>query len=167
MTERLTIETGAPCGLIAVELWDGAVNPRLAEALGALPPIGRSASLGDGWRAIRVEPAVWWLSGPRDGAPPVLDRLAATLGGSGAVVDLAGGFVPVRIAGEGWRELLTMGGVFDAEDPAFASDCTAGTILHHVAVRYDVVAADEVRAYVPPSYVDHLLHHWRAAAARM
>lgn len=164
MIDRPAVSLAPPFALIAVEAW-GAFDPaRLGAAFGnAAPPAPlASADAGDGWRALWVEPGVWWLYGAQ---ARLADRLAAAeaaLGDAGTAVDLTGGFAQARIEGRGWRDRLMVGGVFDAEDPAFAPGRTAGTLLHHVAVRYDVVTAGEVRVFAPPSYMEHLLHHWAA-----
>lgn len=159
-----------PAGLIALELWtaEGAGFQRAGEALGwSLPGLGRSADLGEEWRALRVEPTVWWLSGPYADLPSRLAFLEAVLGDSGAVTDLSGAFMRVAVSGPLWRDLLMIGGVFDAEDTAFGPGATAGTILRQIGVRHDVVADDRVHIHLPPSYGDHLLTHLRAAAARL
>ncbi len=168
MTDHPTrIEALPPAALIAFELWDdtGGAARRLADALGgALPDPGRSTSLAGGWRAIRIEPTVWWLSGPLTGLEDRTVRLTATLGEEGAVTDLTGGFVRLAAGGPGWRTLLMFGGVFDAEDPAFDPGATVGTILHHVAVRYDVAGEDLVHIHVAQSYAVDLLAQMRTAA---
>ncbi len=167
VTEPVVIAVVEPFALVAVELWEPAAEVAVADAIDATPPLpGLSAALGEGWRAIRVEPLVWWLRGPLCGLARMMARLEAPLAGTGVAVDLTGGFAQLRIAGPGWRDLLMIGGVFDAEDPAFGAGCTASTVLHHVAVRYDVVGPDEVSAYAPPSHLEGLLHHWRGAAGR-
>jgi heterotetrameric sarcosine oxidase gamma subunit len=89
------------------------------------------------------------------------------LGEDGAAIDLSGGFAGLEIVGPGWRELLMVGGVFDAEDPAFGPGSTAGTILHHAGVRYDVIDDDRVHILVAPSYALDLLDHLRVAASRL
>ena len=142
--------------MIAVEVWG---DP---SGVAARPPDpGRSGDAGGGWRAIRVEPTVWWLSGPLADVERRLLEVSAALAIEGAATDLTGAFVRVRIAGSGWRERLMTGGVFDAEGAGFGADSTAGTLLHHVSVRYDVVDDDAVDVYVAPSYLDDLLHHLR------
>ena len=163
------IERAPPRALIAVEVWSdaAAAAARLAAALGGgLPGLNRSADLAGGWRTIRVEPTVWWLSGPLDGLADRLERLEVALGDDGAATDLSGGFVVLSLAGAGWRERLMFGGVFDAEDPGFGPGSTAGTLLHHVAVRYDVRGEEKVDVHLAPSYADDLLHHLRGPAAR-
>ena len=141
-----------PCGLIAVETWNASRAPVVA--------------IDEPWRMIRVEPTVVWLRGPLDEADAVLARATETLGETGAATDLSGGFERIRISGPGWRAALMFGGVFDAEDPAFGPGATAGTLLHHLAVRYDVIDADTVEIYVAPSYAADLLHHLHDAARK-
>src|ERR1700678_2597984 len=98
-----------PAALIAVDIWGAfdAVAARLGEALGgALPDLLRSADVGGGWRALRVEPTVWWLIGPLTGLEAGFAAAEAALGEDGAAVDLSGGLARLEIAGPGWRELL-------------------------------------------------------------
>jgi sarcosine oxidase gamma subunit len=52
------------------------------------------------------------------------------------------------------------GGVFDAENPAFAPGCSAATIIDHVNVRLHVVGENACDAYVPASYSSGLMHFW-------
>jgi heterotetrameric sarcosine oxidase gamma subunit len=138
-----------PNALIAVEIWFGA----------ELGPV-------EGDRTIRVEPTVWWLSAPLSGAAALIRRLEDEVGERGAVTDISGAFSRLRLSGPRWRAALMIGGVFDAEDPRFGSGATAGTILNHAAVRYDVISEDAVEIYVPPSHVADLVHHLRGAADR-
>ncbi len=142
-----------PCGLIAVETWIAAPDVIL--------------TLAGSWRSTRVEPTVWWLRGPLDALDDTLARLTSALANDGAITDLSGGFDRLRISGPAWRSALMFGGVFDAEDPAFRPGSVAGTILHHMAVRYDVIDDHTVEIFVPPSYAADLLNHLRAAISRL
>jgi heterotetrameric sarcosine oxidase gamma subunit len=163
------VELMPSAALIAFELWGGG-DPgvsRIGRMLGgALPELRRSADMAGGWRAIRLEPTVWWLSGPFADLDSQFARLEAMLGDQGAATDLSGAFVCIAVAGPAWRKVLMIGGVFDAEDPTFGPGSTAGTILHRVGVRHDVVARDHVNVYVAPSYAEHLLTLLRASARR-
>lgn len=165
-----TVRALGPAALIAVDVWSGldAAAARLGEALGGeMPGLLGSADLGDGWRAVRVEPTVWWLAGPPTAVEAGLAAMETALGEDGAAVDLSGGFARLEVAGPAWRELLMIGGVFDAEDFAFGAGATAGTILHHAGVRYDVVDDHRVHILVAPSFAQDLLAHLRTAAARL
>lgn len=158
-----TLELAA---LIVVDIWRDAPKSvdRLGDALsGAMPTIGRAIDLADDWRALRIEPTVWWLAGPLAASNDMFARVVGALGDDGGATDLTGGFARIRIAGPDWRTILMFGGVFDAEDPAFGGGSTVGTMLHHMAVRYDVVAADTVDVFVAPSYASDLLHNLRGA----
>jgi len=164
------VQAVGPAALIAVEAWSAfdAAAARVGEVLGGvLPDLLGSSDLAGGWRAVRVEPTVWWLTGPLAGLEAAFDAVETALGEDGAAVDLSGGFTRLEIAGPAWRELLMVGGVFDAEDPDFAPGSTVGTILHHAGVRYDVVDDRRVHILVAPSYAADLLDHLRAAAARL
>ncbi len=170
LSSSTAVEVAESAALIAVDLWSDL--PAGAEPVGAclggrLPDLGRSAPLAGGWRAIRVEPTVWWLSGPLAGLEAQLANLEPALADSGAATDLSGGFFRIRIRGPHWRDVLMSGGVFDAEDPGFGPGSTAGTILHHAAVRHDVTDGETVDVYVAPSYLEDMLHHLRSALARL
>lgn len=162
MTEPVTIDVRPAADLRALEVWGdaGAVAARLAPAFGFDPP-GPGRAAGDAALfALRLEPAVWWVGGER------LDPAAveAALAGDGALTAIGGGLQRVRLAGPGWRGLLMVGGVFDAESPAFAPGCVAATVIEHVMVRLHVAAEDACDAYVPSSHADDLLAFWRKAA---
>jgi heterotetrameric sarcosine oxidase gamma subunit len=148
--------------LQALEIWSEApaVAKRFAAATGfALPPMGRSAGT-DALRLIRYESTVWLVEGNASALPGILAA-------DGSLTPIGGGLVRVRISGEGWRTLLMEGGVFDAENPAFAPGCSAATIIDHVAVRLHVVSDDACDAYVPASFSAGLVHFWETAAGSL
>jgi heterotetrameric sarcosine oxidase gamma subunit len=156
----VTISTLPAAPLHALEIWSNAsaVAKRFRAAAGfALPETGRSAG-SDALRLIRYEPTVWLIEGD-------VSELAPILGDDGALTAIGGGIVRVRLSGKGWRTLLMEGGVFDAENPAFAPGCSAATIIDHVAVRLRVVSEDTCDAYVPLSFSQGLIHFWEKAAA--
>ena len=159
---NVTITPLPSAPLYALEIWGNApaAAKRFESAKGfALPPMGRSGGT-DTLRLIRYEPTVWLVEG--DASP-----LSAILGDDGAITAIGGGIVRVRLSGEGWRTLLMEGGVFDAENPAFAPGCSAATIIDHVAVRLHVVSDDACDAYVPASYSAGLMHFWEVAAGSL
>ncbi len=158
MTDPLEISARPPEPLVQIELWGdvAAVERRLGAGL---PKAGRSTTLNES-RIMWWEPKVWLVRGSSTG-------WAEALAEDGAAIDVTGAFSRLRITGAAWRELLMIGGVFDAESPAFAPDCIAGTVIHHLPVRLDVVDAQTVDAYTPPSYAAELAHHWEAAARRI
>jgi heterotetrameric sarcosine oxidase gamma subunit len=156
----ITLLPAAP--LHAFEIWSNAsaVAKRFEAATGfALPPTGRSTG-ADALRLIRYEPTVWLVEGN-------VVALPAILGEDGTITAIGGGIVRVRLSGQGWRTLLMEGGVFDAENPAFAPGCSAATIIDHIAVRLHVVGDDACDAYVPASFSAGLLHFWEAAAGSL
>jgi heterotetrameric sarcosine oxidase gamma subunit len=156
---NVTITTLPAAPLHALEIWSNAaaVAKRFKAATGfALPAMGRSAE-SDAMRLIRYEPTVWLVEGDVSTLPPIL-------GDDGALTAIGGGIVRVRLSGKGWRTLLTEGGVFDAENPAFAPGCSAATIIDHVAVRLHVVSEGTCDAYVPLSFSQGLIHFWEQAA---
>jgi sarcosine oxidase gamma subunit len=56
------------------------------------------------------------------------------------------------------------GGVFDAENPAFAVGSSATTIIDHVNIRLHVLSENTCLAYVPLSYTQGIIHFWQEAA---
>ena len=163
----LQIATAPADTLLLIAIWGDVetVGTRLAEALGALPAVGRAAVAG-ARRTLWWEPRTWLVCAPADDRDVTAERLAERVGGDGAVTDVSGGWRRIRVQGPRWRELMMLGAVFDAESASFEPGCVAGTIIHHLPVRLDVVAHDIVDAYTPPSYADELLHHWTAARRR-
>ena len=148
--------------LHALEIWSNApdVAKRFEAATGfALPPLGRSAGT-DALRLIRYEPTVWLVEGDASVLPNILAE-------DGSLTPIGGGIIRVRISGTGWRTLLMEGGMFDAENPAFAPGCSAATIIDHVAVRLHVVSDETCDAYVPASYSAGLVHFWDEAAGNL
>ncbi len=158
MTDPLEITVLPSEPLVQIEVWGdvAAVERRLGASL---PTAGRSTML----HAARVmwwEPKVWLVRGANTDLTEILAE-------DGAAIEVTGAFSRLRITGAAWRELLMIGGVFDAEAPAFGPECIVGTVMHHLPVRLDVIDALTVEAYTPPSYAAELAHHWRAAARRI
>lgn len=144
--------------LYAIEIWSNAraVATRFEAATDfALPFMGRSAG-NEAMRLIRYEPTVWLVEGDAT-------TLSAILGDDGALTAIGGGIVRFRLSGKNWRALLMESGVFDAENSDFTAECSAATIIDHVAVRLHVVSEDECDAYVPRSFSEGLLHFWQQA----
>jgi heterotetrameric sarcosine oxidase gamma subunit len=165
--QMLTITPLPAAPLHALEVWSNAlaVANRFAAATGfALPPMGRAGGT-DALRLIRYEPTVWLVEGDASALPAILGP--EILGDDGAITAIGGGIVRVRLSGKGWRTLLMEGGVFDAENPAFAPGCSAATIIDHIAVRLHVVSDDVCDAYVPASFGAGLVHFWETAAASL
>ena len=167
--DLVSLQTPEPSRLLRFEIWSGhkAAQARLAKALGGpLPGVCKSADLGAA-RLIWVEQNTWLVrTSPADG-DETLATLTKALGKDGSTTDMSGALRRLRISGPGWRTLLTIGGVFDAESPTFAPGCMAGTIVAHSPVRYDVISEDCVDAYTPPSYAPDLFGFWCEAAERL
>ena len=163
----LAIEPAVADALLAIELWDDAegASADLAGLIGPLPAPCRAAPSGL-HRVLWWEPQTWLVRAPLDLRDSLPEPLTAALEGRGAVTDVSGGFRRIRARGSKWRELLMIGGVFDAEH-GFPVGSVVGTVIHHLPVRLDAVDADTVDAYVAPSYAEELLHHWRKAQARL
>jgi heterotetrameric sarcosine oxidase gamma subunit len=155
--------------LIQIETWGdvASVSARI-EAMLKLPLPAPCRSTGDGdHRLMWWEPQTWLLRAPGEARQGLRTQLQALLGEDGAETDLSGAFQRIRLEGGKVRDLLMIGAVSDAESSAFAPGCIAGTVLHHLPVRLDVVAEGLIDAYTPPSYAEALLHHWRIGAARL
>ncbi|MFM5916038.1 MAG: hypothetical protein ACKOOL_00720 [Novosphingobium sp.] len=149
----------APAPLHVLELWSNPAKAaaRIRKACGiGVPPFGQAAGEA-GLTLIRFEPTVWLVEG--DTA-----TITGALGDDGALTAMGGGIVRVELCGPGWRRLLMEGGVFDAENPAFAPGCSASTVIDHVNVRLHVVSKDSCVAYVPASYAADMIAFWEAAA---
>ncbi len=131
----------APAGdVIVLDMWEG--EPNL-----------------DGLRALKVEPRRWWLIG----AGAQAERIAASLGDSGALAPIGGGLVRATLTGPDWRELLTISGIFDVEDPGFGPGDVAGTVIHHVAVRIVPTGDTACEVYFASSYAPSLIELWQRA----
>ncbi len=161
MTDVEILPTDA---LIAIDLW-GAAEDVAARLDCGLPAPCRALAWGE-HRILWWEPTVWLVRAPRSEREATLEILTAAVGDDGAATDLSGAFTRIRITGEGWRDLLMIGGVFDAEAPSFGMGSVAGTAIHHMPVRLDVVDETIVDAYTPPSYAEALLGHWRRSLVR-
>ena len=142
MTDGDVTVNVAPAGdVIALDLW----GDEDAQAV-----IGDVAML---W----VEPRRWWLPGAGDR----IAALTETIGDRGACAPIGGGLVRATFAGPGWRGLLMVAGLFDAEDPGFGPGAVASTVLHHVPVRIAVTADDMCDVYCTTSYAPALIDLWR------
>ena len=169
MTEPLEtgvqVEPAASATLLIVEIW-GDVAVVEARLRATLPAPGKALAAA-GWRALWWEPETWLIRPAAEADSTVAAGLSAAIGGEGALTDVSGAFRRIVLQGPAWRSLLMIGGVFDAESPSFGPGCVAGTVIHHTPVRLDVLSPTTVEAYVPPSYAEDLLHHWRRSAARL
>jgi len=155
----VTIEACAPEALLRLEFWDAPVASGLPAPLHAVDrPLGR---------LIWIEPGAYLLRAPLADLAQAVSELEALAGDDGAVIDISGGLARFRFSGRAWRELLTVGGVFDVEDPAFVPNRTAATVLHHAAIWIDVIAPEAADVYCLPSYAHELAEGWARAVARM
>ncbi len=154
------VEACAPQALIRLELW---ADP---PAAAPLPAVCQACDWTHG-RLIWIEPGAWLARAPLADLDAASTALEAIAGNAGAVIDITGGLARFRLTGPGWRELLTVGGVFDVESPAFAPGCTAATVLNHAAIWIDVIAADVADVYCLPSYARELEEGWARAIGRM
>ena len=164
VTERF--QATAPDTLLRIELWAAVapVSARFQAAFGVPLPGPNRAAAGESLRAIWREPDAWMIRAPLATRDTLVSSLEAVVGADGAVTDISGAAARCRLTGADWRILLTHGGVFDAEDPAFAPGCVAGTVVEHMAVRFDVISQTEVDAYVAPSYAADLFAYWTSVA---
>ncbi|MBC7495742.1 MAG: sarcosine oxidase subunit gamma [Sphingomonadaceae bacterium] len=135
----------APAGdIVAVDLWNDAVPD--FESL----------------HAVRVEPRRWWLIDAGDAA----DAIAELVHDDGTVTPIGGGLLRATLTGNGWRALLMVGGVFDAEDPGFGPGDCAATVIHHVPVWIVPLDHDVCAVFFAVSYAGGLVELWTAAIAR-
>lgn len=166
---RVAVEILPPDGLLALEVWGEAqaVAARFVEIFdAALPHAGETAETASG-RVLWWEPHVWLFRAPLAARNEIAARLEIAAGADGAVTDVSGSFTRIGLTGPGWRELLMVGGLFDAESPDFGPGRIVGTVIDHAPLRLDVVGPQAVQAYLPPSYAAHMLHFWGAAAGRL
>jgi heterotetrameric sarcosine oxidase gamma subunit len=154
------VEACAPEALLRLELWATPANPA------PLPSTCRARDWRHG-RLIWTEPDAWLARAPLASLDAAIAALEAVAGDAGAVIDITGGLARFRLTGPGWRELLTVGGVFDVESPAFAPGCTAATVLNHAAIWIDVIADEIADVYCLPSYARELEAGWARAIARV
>lgn len=164
MTERF--RAAAPDTLVRIELWGDAapVSARFQAAFGPPLPGANRAIAADPLRVIWREPGAWMIRGPLADRDALLAQLSQVVDADGAVTDISGAATRCRLIGQDWRILLTHGGVFDAEAPAFAPGSVAGTVVEHMAVRFDVISETEADAYVAPSYAADLFAYWASVA---
>ena len=169
LAPKITVSPSAPDALLRLELWSDAPDAEArSQALwgAALPAPGRAIDAGPG-RLIWIEPGAWLLRAPLADLGRTLAELEQIAAADGAVIDITGGLARWRLSGPGWRELLTVGAVFDVEDPDFAPGCAAATILNHAAIWIDVVGDRTADVYALPSYAQELSEAWARAIARM
>lgn len=152
--------------LFRLALWDDAAHARIGAGLGApLPGPCRAVDIA-GQRLLWLESAHWLIACLTTDADAVRNRIERLVGTDGSLVEVGAALAGCRITGNGWRELLMIGGVFDAEDLGFGPGAVARTIMHHSALFIDVVTADRVHAYVPTSYAHEFFGFWYAEIAR-
>ena len=167
--ETLQFQAAPHEALLRLELWSDSkpVSRRFAKAFGAaLPEPARAVTAGS-LRVIWREPGAWMIRAPTAERDELQRLLIDIAGSAGAVTDISGAAVRCALHGRDWRLLLTSGGVFDAEAPAFKPGCVAGTVVEHIAVRYDVISDDLVDAYVAPSYAEDLFGYWASVARNL
>ena len=109
---------------------------------------------------LQVEPRRWWLLGAHDR----LEALEARIADHGALAPIGGGLVRATMSGPGWRSLLMIAGLFDAEDPAFTTGSIVSTMIHHIAVRIAVTAPEVCDVYFTASFAPALIELWSRAA---
>lgn len=124
-----------------------------------------------GGRAVRVEPRRWWLFAPSPAVGGTVGQAspgsaARDAAGEYAAVAIGGGLLRATLTGPGWRALLMVAGVFDAEDPGFGVGDCAATVIHHVPVWIVPVASDRAEVYFAASYAAGLVAMWTAAIER-
>lgn len=153
--------------LFRLALWNDDGRARVgADLAAALPPPCRAIDAG-ALRVIWLEGDHWLIACPQDQANATLALLAAVAGTDGTVVEVTAALQGCCISGPGWRDLLMIAGVFDAESPDLVAGSVARTVMHHSSLLIDVLAADRVHAYVPSSYAAEFFAFWAAAIVRL
>ncbi len=151
VTDVLTVSPPQPTRLVRVEAF--ALTPAFTEAflaaVGAPAPAVGRVTEGPGGPVIWAEPTVVLASGEAA-------VLAAALAGVAAVSDVSGAWRRIDLGGDGWRARLMIDGVFDAENPAFATGCVAATVLHHAPVMLCPTGDASASVYVAPSFAGDL-----------
>ena len=109
---------------------------------------------------LQVEPRRWWLLGACDR----LEALETRIADHGALAPIGGGLVRATLSGPGWRSLLMIAGLFDAENSAFTTGSVVSTIIHHIAVRIAVTSAESCDVYFTASFAPALIELWSRAA---
>jgi sarcosine oxidase gamma subunit len=135
----LSITISPAPSIFVIDLWDNH-----APDLGSLP-------------VIHIEPRRWWLIGATSAAE-VLSRQIAS---HGNLTPIGGGMMRAELRGVGWRDLLMVGGWFDAENTAFTVGCSAATLIHHIPVCLHVREAEVCDVYFAASYREAFERHWR------
>ena len=144
--EAVQVAIAPAADVVLLDLWSGDVD----------------ALCGDVAR-LQDEPRRWWLLGP--GARTTAIEIA--IGDHGALAPIGGGLVRAKLSGPGWRSLLMICGLFDAEDPSFSTGAVVSTMIHHIAVRIAVTSVDSCDVYYTASFAPAMLDHWtKAAGAR-
>ena len=126
--------------MVVLDLWEG-----------ELPTVATGA--------MQVEPHRWWLIDPGER----IDEIAAAIAGRGVLVPIGGGLTRATITGPGWRDLLSVSGFFDLNDPAFDVGCAASTVIHHVPVRIRVTGQSACDVFFATSYASTLAELWHKA----
>ena len=153
--------------LFRLALWDDAAAARIGAGLGTqMPAPCRSHGIA-AMRLLWLEDGHWLIACANADAETVRHRIEALVGTDGSLVEVGAALSGRCISGAGWRALLMVAGVFDAENPGFGLGAVARTIMHHSALLIDVIAADQVHAYVPASYAEEFFAFWDAEAVRM
>lgn len=152
--------------LFRLALWNDAAAARIGAGLGTqLPAPCRSHTI-EALRLLWLETGHWLIACASADAHSARQRLESLAGTDGSLVEVGAALAGRAITGAGWRDLLMVGGVFDAENPGFGPGSVARTIMHHSPLLIDVIAADHVNAYVPASHAEEFFAFWDAEVAR-
>jgi len=129
---------------IQIACWrgrDGDLRALLANTLGVEPPGAGQFSSADGIEVLAVAPDRYWCLGARGDAR--LATLATAISDDvGCVTQLGHSHVRVRIQGAAARRVLAQEVAIDLEPSAFPTGSAARTVLHHVPVTLQCIAAD-------------------------
>ena len=152
--------------LFRLALWNDAASQRIGAGLGTTLPGPCRATTIAGLRWLWLELGHWLCTCATADAEAQRERLETLVGSDGSLVEVGAALVGRRVTGSGWRALLMIGGVFDAEDPGFGPGSVARTTMHHCPLLIDVITEDCIHAYVPTSYAAEFFAFWDADAAQ-
>jgi heterotetrameric sarcosine oxidase gamma subunit len=162
----LSLSPIAGQSLFRLALWNDAARARIGDGLGVPLPGPCRAVAHDGVRLLSLEQDHWLVACATPAAESWCRRIEALAGADAALVEVGAALVGRRLVGTGWRDLLMIGGVFDAEDTGFGAGCVARTVMHHSPLLIDVITADCADAYVPASHAMEFFGFWEAEIAR-
>lgn len=159
VAEHLSVEQRDDLSLATIIARKGVASSAIGEALGAPLPGGPVATSVGGIALLGVGPGAW-LAIRQGAVPDWPEGLADALGSLASISDQSGGYIVLRLSGEGARRLLQRGVAIDLHPDVFDVDAVAVTMIAHIGVIIHKV--DEAPTYdvaIFRSYL-HSFRHW-------